>query len=46
MQSAQLVATELGLPLRPIGGIDDGAVHRFLGLPEAAVALLALMVGS
>ena len=30
MQSAQLTATELGLPLRPIGGIDDGAVHRFL----------------
>jgi SagB-type dehydrogenase family enzyme len=46
MQSAQLIATELGLPLRPIGGIDDGAVHRFLELPESAIALLALMAGS
>jgi SagB-type dehydrogenase family enzyme len=46
MQSAQLTATELGLPLRPIGGIDDGAVHRFLQLPDSAVALLALVAGS
>jgi len=46
MHSAQLIATELGLPLRPIGGIDDGAVHRFLDLPGSAVALLALVAGS
>jgi SagB-type dehydrogenase family enzyme len=46
MQAAQLTAVELGLPLRPIGGIDDGAVHRFLDLPDSAVALLALMAGS
>jgi len=46
MQSAQLTATELGLPLRPIGGIDDGALHRFLGLPGSAIALLALVAGS
>lgn len=46
MQAACLVATELGLPLRPIGGIDDGDVHGFLELPETAVALLALLVGN
>jgi SagB-type dehydrogenase family enzyme len=46
MQAASLAATELGLPLRVIGGIDDAAVHRFLGLPDAGVALLALLVGS
>lgn len=45
MQSACLAATELGVPVRPIGGIDDGAVHAFLGLPETAVALLAVLVG-
>jgi SagB-type dehydrogenase family enzyme len=45
MQSAQLAATELGIPLRPIGGIDDGAAHQFLRLPDSAVCLLALIVG-
>jgi len=45
MQAASLAATELSLPLRAIGGIDDGAVHELLGLPDAAVALLALLVG-
>lgn len=46
MEAAHLVATELGLPLRAIGGIDDGVVHRFLALPDTAVALLALLVGT
>jgi SagB-type dehydrogenase family enzyme len=46
MQAAYLVATELGIPLRAIGGIDDGVAHRFLALPDTAVALLALFVGS
>jgi SagB-type dehydrogenase family enzyme len=45
MQAASLAATELGLPLRVIGGIDDAAVHRLLRLPDAGVALLALLVG-
>jgi SagB-type dehydrogenase family enzyme len=45
MQSACLAATELDVPVRPIGGIDDGAVHAFLDLPETGVALLALLVG-
>ena len=46
MQAAHLTATELGLPLRTIGGIDDRAIHRFLDLPDTAVALLALLVGT
>lgn len=46
IQSAGLVATELGVPVRPIGGIDDDAVHGFLELPDTAVALIALLVGS
>ncbi len=46
MQSACLVATELGVPVRPVGGIDDGATHGFLELPDTAVALLALLIGS
>jgi SagB-type dehydrogenase family enzyme len=45
MQSAYLAAAELGLPLRAIGGIDDRLAPEFLGLPESAVALLALIVG-
>jgi SagB-type dehydrogenase family enzyme len=46
MEAAHLVATELGLPMRAIGGIDDGVVHRLLALPDTAVALLALLVGT
>jgi SagB-type dehydrogenase family enzyme len=46
MQAAYLTATELGVPIRAIGGIDDGAVHRFLQLPEAAVPLLAILIGT
>lgn len=45
MQTASLVATELGVPLRVIGGFDDGAVHALLEIPPSAVALLALLVG-
>jgi SagB-type dehydrogenase family enzyme len=45
MQSAYLAATELGVPLRAIGGIDDVRAPKFLGLPDSSVALLALIVG-
>lgn len=45
MQTASLVAAELGVPLRVIGGIDDGRVHALLELPPSAVSLLALLVG-
>lgn len=45
MQAAYLLATERGLPLRAIGGIDDGAAHGFLALPDTAVVLLALLIG-
>ena len=45
MQSVYLTATELDVPLRAIGGIDDGRVPEFLGLPDSAVALLALILG-
>jgi SagB-type dehydrogenase family enzyme len=46
MQTAYLTATELGVPIRAIGGIDDGAVHRFLQLPDTAVPLLAILIGT
>ncbi len=46
MQTAYLTATELGVPIRAIGGIDDRAAHRFLGLPDTAVALLAILIGA
>lgn len=45
MQSVYLAATELGVPLRAIGGIDDVRAPEFLGLPDSSVALLALIVG-
>jgi len=45
LQCASLVAQELDVPIRAIGGIDDGAVHRFLRLPDTAVPLLALLIG-
>jgi SagB-type dehydrogenase family enzyme len=45
LQAATLVATELGLPVRPIGGFDDGQAHRFLDLPASAVCLLGLSLG-
>jgi SagB-type dehydrogenase family enzyme len=46
MQAAYLTATELGVPIRAIGGIDDGAAHRFLELPDTAVPLLAILIGT
>jgi SagB-type dehydrogenase family enzyme len=46
MQAAYLTATELGVPIRAIGGIDDGAVHRFLQLPDKTVPLLAILIGT
>lgn len=45
LQSAALAATELGIPLRAIGGIDDRATHRYLALPGRAVCLLAIVLG-
>jgi SagB-type dehydrogenase family enzyme len=45
LQSAYLAATEVGVPLRVIGGIDDRLAHEFLALPDSAVALMALIVG-
>ncbi len=46
MQNAYLVATELGVPVRAIGGIDDGPAARFLELSPSAVALLAVVLGA
>ena len=45
MQTAALAAAELQLPLRPIGGFDDGRAHAFLELPAAGACLLALSLG-
>jgi nitroreductase len=45
MQSVYLAATELGVPIRAIGGIDDARTPALLGLPESSVALLALIIG-
>lgn len=46
MQNAYLVATELGVPVRAIGGIDDTATTAFLELPASAVPLLAIVLGA
>jgi SagB-type dehydrogenase family enzyme len=46
MQNAYLVAAELRLPVRAIGGIFDDAAHAFLELPDEVVPLLALLLGS
>ncbi|MDX6690007.1 MAG: hypothetical protein QOG15_1464 [Solirubrobacteraceae bacterium] len=46
MQNAYLVATELGVPVRAIGGIDDVVAAPFLELPEHTVALLAILLGA
>ena len=46
MQNAYLVGAELGLPVRAIGGLLDDATHAFLELPDEAVALLVLLLGS
>jgi SagB-type dehydrogenase family enzyme len=46
MQNAYLVATELGVPIRAIGGIEDVATATFLELPASAVPLLAIVLGA
>ncbi len=46
MQSAALTATEIGVPLRPIGGFDDRRVSEILRLPAYAVPVLALVLGA
>jgi len=46
MQSAALTATEIGVPLRPIGGFDDRRVSEVLRLPEHAVPVVALVLGA
>jgi len=46
MQNAYLVATELGVPVRAIGGIQDDATRSFLELPAHCVPLLAIVLGA
>ena len=46
MQNAYLVAAELGVPVRAIGGFRDAATHEFLGLPDHVRPMLALLLGS
>jgi SagB-type dehydrogenase family enzyme len=46
MQNAYLVAAELGVPVRAIGGFRDVATHEFLGLPDHVRPMLALLLGS
>ncbi|MEK6276403.1 MAG: SagB family peptide dehydrogenase [Actinomycetota bacterium] len=46
LQSAYLVCTELELPIRPIGGVIDGPVRRFLELPADCHPLVAVLLGS
>jgi SagB-type dehydrogenase family enzyme len=45
LQSAALAATELCIPLRAVGGIDDSPVQRFLALRPQTVCLLAIVLG-
>lgn len=44
-QNLALTAAELGVPARAVGGIDDGAMVRTLGLGEV-VPLLAVILGA
>jgi SagB-type dehydrogenase family enzyme len=46
MQNAYLVAAELGLPVRAIGGFRDVATHEFLELPRHVWPMLALLLGA
>ena len=46
LQSAYLVCAELDLPIRPVGGVIDGPVGRFLELPADCHPLVALLLGS
>jgi SagB-type dehydrogenase family enzyme len=45
MQNAQLVGTELGVPVRAIGGVIDDVLHARLALPPEAAPLLAILLG-
>jgi SagB-type dehydrogenase family enzyme len=46
MQNAYLLAAELELPIRCVGGIIEAALDPFLDLPEHAHSLLALLLGN
>lgn len=46
MQNAYLAATELGVPVRAIGGIDDIPAAAFLDLQPPVVPLLAILLGA
>lgn len=45
MQSAYLAAAEADVPIRAIGGIHDRLAAQLLGLGEARVPVLALLLG-
>lgn len=46
MQNAYLVGTELGVPVRAIGGFLDEPLDEVVDMPEGCVSLLALLVGA
>lgn len=46
MQNAYLVAAELDLPIRAVGGFHDDRVHEHLDLPERIRPLLVLLLGT
>jgi len=46
MQNAYLVGAETGLPVRAVAGFDEAAATRVLELPDGAVPLLTLLLGS
>jgi SagB-type dehydrogenase family enzyme len=46
MQNAYLVGAETGVPVRAVAGFDEVVAARVLELPDAAVPLLTLLLGS
>jgi SagB-type dehydrogenase family enzyme len=46
LQNAYLVAAELDVPVRAIGGFLDERTHAFLGLPDHVRPMLAVLLGS
>lgn len=44
-QNAYLVATDLGVPIRALLGLDDAGAAALLALPDGTVALLAILLG-
>jgi len=46
MQMAYVAGTELGLPVRAIGGVDEQAATELLGLPESIAPLLGITLGA